>query len=623
MTDIETSDLSSVKKPYSSSNFAQDENTQGNGDCVQPSFCEKAQHPERVSAGIIEEMNQNDSTAEDDGKETHNNWVMNAQLSEQQKLSQNQSSTTVKKDKQQRIQFKIGKKRKKSSSEVISSTGKRCLSASHHLNVLDDGTEKEPDASHKESTREDGSTAPMTHNSLECFNMQRDDTKYNTNQQEIIHSTNDKRHPSSFDHVVETITYSEEPTDRVEQGHPPKDERNKSTSAQSCGAGADVRGLSMQATAQAHALPRQPDGWRVKLYRLNADGSWDDCGTGRIVFLADAQKTGNNRVEPMAKRKEWDSLEEEIYHILGLPTLCMHAEIPTHSQCHLTGAVHQTPKVLLRTRVLLRESYQRQGDNIITWCEPFFFPIQNKGRQEQGLKGQERNDSREEPAYGVDLALSFQDNAGCRDIWNKISKIQHKAYELFKSRGGVPIDRGDDGLHGYAQNQYNHKFYHSEDRKEEEEESDSTAHTKMRCENSVNSDNQQEQTHEGVASHNDSSESSNNDRLHSAYDIDEDDEHEYSDSDTAAVISMAAKAAQYAGGQQIGLHGKNHGGYQNDSMDIDDLASLNIHLCNPPNLENLEKIADVIAACQVRLDGTTVVIHVSRLVHHSHTCVDV
>jgi hypothetical protein len=23
-------------------------------------------------------------------------------------------------------------------------------------------------------------------------------------------------------------------------------------------------------------------GWRVKLYRLNADGSWDDCGTGRI-----------------------------------------------------------------------------------------------------------------------------------------------------------------------------------------------------------------------------------------------------------------------------------------------------------------------------------------------------
>jgi len=23
-------------------------------------------------------------------------------------------------------------------------------------------------------------------------------------------------------------------------------------------------------------------GWRVKLYRLNVDGSWDDCGTGRI-----------------------------------------------------------------------------------------------------------------------------------------------------------------------------------------------------------------------------------------------------------------------------------------------------------------------------------------------------
>ena len=30
--------------------------------------------------------------------------------------------------------------------------------------------------------------------------------------------------------------------------------------------------------------PTQPYGWRVKLYRLNADGGWDDCGTGRIRF---------------------------------------------------------------------------------------------------------------------------------------------------------------------------------------------------------------------------------------------------------------------------------------------------------------------------------------------------
>ena len=29
----------------------------------------------------------------------------------------------------------------------------------------------------------------------------------------------------------------------------------------------------------------QPKGWRVKLYRLNTDGSWDDCGTGRIQCL--------------------------------------------------------------------------------------------------------------------------------------------------------------------------------------------------------------------------------------------------------------------------------------------------------------------------------------------------
>jgi len=82
--------------------------------------------------------------------------------------------------------------------------------------------------------------------------------------------------------------------------------------------------------------PPQKNGWRVKLYRLNTDGSWDDRGTGRIV----------------CEYSEQTKLKQE-------PTLVMKAEQVGN-------------QVLLRSKVLLREAYQRQGDNIITWCEPYY-----------------------------------------------------------------------------------------------------------------------------------------------------------------------------------------------------------------------------------------------------------
>jgi hypothetical protein len=53
--------------------------------------------------------------------------------------------------------------------------------------------------------------------------------------------------------------------------------------------------------------------------------------------------------------------QEAVYQELGEPTLCMHAELGTAQA-----------RVLLRTRILLRDAYQRQGDNIITWCEPYY-----------------------------------------------------------------------------------------------------------------------------------------------------------------------------------------------------------------------------------------------------------
>lgn len=96
--------------------------------------------------------------------------------------------------------------------------------------------------------------------------------------------------------------------------------------------------------------------WRVKLYRLNTDGSWDDRGTGRIV----CSYSNNNSKEPK-------SLQQQ----LGDPTLVLKSE--------------QDENILLRSRVLLREAYQRQGDNIITWCEPYFPEGHEKQPQHPGV----------------------------------------------------------------------------------------------------------------------------------------------------------------------------------------------------------------------------------------------
>ena len=152
---------------------------------------------------------------------------------------------------------------------------------------------------------------------------------------------------------------------------------------------------------------KQNEGWRVKLYRLNADGSWDDCGTGSILCLY--KRTGHKAAAAGQSSPFGDAW---VYQELGEPTLCMHSELKNQS----TGTGIAAPRILLRTRILLRDAYQRQGDNIITWCEPYL---------EEGNATQ-----------GVDLALSFQDISGCHDIWHQITLVQSKAIELFRKGEG-------------------------------------------------------------------------------------------------------------------------------------------------------------------------------------------
>jgi hypothetical protein len=142
-------------------------------------------------------------------------------------------------------------------------------------------------------------------------------------------------------------------------------------------------------------------GWRVKLYRLNADGTWDDCGTGRIS----CQYNHNNNTTSSS------SSSDAVRRHLNDPMLVVRTENPP-------------PHYLLKARVLLNDPYQRQGDNIITWCH-----------------------------NNEDLALSFQDNAGCLDIWRQLTTVQSRAAEFQRqndeNRGGgggaQQQENGNDG----------------------------------------------------------------------------------------------------------------------------------------------------------------------------------
>jgi protein phosphatase-4 regulatory subunit 3 len=134
----------------------------------------------------------------------------------------------------------------------------------------------------------------------------------------------------------------------------------------------------------------EKEGWRVKLYKLNTDGSWDDCGTGRILVEYHAHNKKGEREQLLPSYAQSEQEQEPMLHLQSEP-----------GQVGGGGGV-----VLLHSRILIRDAYQRQGDNIITWCEPFFGNRQT-----------------------VDLALSFQDNAGCLDIWRQITSIQQNVQD--------------------------------------------------------------------------------------------------------------------------------------------------------------------------------------------------
>lgn len=145
------------------------------------------------------------------------------------------------------------------------------------------------------------------------------------------------------------------------------------------------------------------------------------------------------------------------------------------------------------------------------------------------------------------MALSFQDNAGCLDIWRQITRVQSRAAEWYSSK-----------------EQHNSSVT-------------DMAHAVAAAHHASLQRQQQHTMWEHVASeaaqvhYNNNSNNNNNTE-------------EYSESAEAVAVNMAAAAAA--------AYGNHHSSLSESSSTCS--------LPNPPTLQNLEEIADIIAAAQVR-----------------------
>ncbi|GMH71587.1 hypothetical protein TrRE_jg5527, partial [Triparma retinervis] len=130
--------------------------------------------------------------------------------------------------------------------------------------------------------------------------------------------------------------------------------------------------------------------WRVKLYRLNVTGEWDDLGTGFIRLVIRMEADG-----PTAEASR-QGQEIEKMSLVMCPTS---SPVADNGVATAAGADVSNDNEI-KIDISREQSYQRQGDNIITWTTE----MMGEGEVSQ-----------------TDLALSFQENEGCREVWRRIS----------------------------------------------------------------------------------------------------------------------------------------------------------------------------------------------------------
>ena len=122
---------------------------------------------------------------------------------------------------------------------------------------------------------------------------------------------------------------------------------------------------------------------RVKLYALNADRQWDDRGTGHVTSSYVDRLKGVS----LLVRAEADGKDHFVHFFFFL--------VWGFVSLNNVFLVLNKGSLLLESKIQPDTAYQKQQETLIVWSEGDNF----------------------------DLALSFQEKAGCDEIWEKICQV--------------------------------------------------------------------------------------------------------------------------------------------------------------------------------------------------------
>lgn len=187
---------------------------------------------------------------------------------------------------------------------------------------------------------------------------------------------------------------------------------------------------SLSATLSRGAFHQCGTARRVKVYELKGE-TWFDRGTGYCAGVYDEQhdaallvarmEEGCRKltVVPDEMGEDGEGIEEQ--GILTGDTVGddQAGAEGKEDREHFMLVVSEdlgTEDLLLKTRVVKEDVYQRQQDTLVVWTEP----------------------------DGTDMALSFQEADGCHEVWEFLTEVQkHFILNARQASEGLGIDEGD------------------------------------------------------------------------------------------------------------------------------------------------------------------------------------
>lgn len=188
---------------------------------------------------------------------------------------------------------------------------------------------------------------------------------------------------------------------------------------------------SLSATVSRGAFHQCGTARRVKVYELKGE-TWFDRGTGYCAGVYDEQHDAALLVARMEEgcRKLTvvpDGMGDDSDGVEDRPSVAVESSTNEETQIGTEGKEDRehfmlvvseslgNEELLLKTRVVKEDVYQRQQDTLVVWTEP----------------------------DGTDMALSFQEADGCHEVWEFLTEVQKHFILNARQAGEVPSSMDD------------------------------------------------------------------------------------------------------------------------------------------------------------------------------------